>query len=181
MRVVLALTERATSALTSALLVGALAGSLTALAPSPALAIGRGDMEIGVAIKSYEEAACPEELRQGRAGGALGAGAGGGGISQKCVLVKASAVNNGKEAAIDAGIFGLVSGKADGMSVLGNGQDGKNDSGQFAMVPKIPVGTSDIEFLFVAQQGDDCVPTRKEPCPVQVWARPSFPPARQCA
>ena len=28
------------------------------------------------------------------------------------------------------------------MSVLGNGQDGKNDAGQFAMIDKIPTGTA---------------------------------------
>ena len=44
------------------------------------------------------------------------------------------------------------------MSVLGNGQDGKNDAGQFAMIDKIQPGTTDVEFIFVAQQADDCRP-----------------------
>mmetsp|Transcript_13044 Transcript_13044/g.38481 ORF Transcript_13044/g.38481 Transcript_13044/m.38481 type:complete len:101 (+) Transcript_13044:885-1187(+) len=61
------------------------------------------------------------------------------------------------------------------MSVLGNGQDGKNDAGQFAMIPKVPPGKSDVEFVFVSQQADDCVPSKKKvdgklvitTCPVQ--------------
>jgi hypothetical protein len=83
------------------------------------------------------------------------------------VLVKADASNESGKAATDAGVFGLVSDKGGGMSVLGNGQDGKNDAGQFAMIPVVPPGTSEVEFLFVAQQQDDCVPSRKEKCPVQ--------------
>ena len=80
-----ALPVRLQQQLHSALRLGALAGSLTAaVAPcTPALAVGRGDMEIQLSIKSYEETECPESLRQGRAGGALGAGAGGAGIAQK--------------------------------------------------------------------------------------------------
>lgn len=55
------------------------------------------------------------------------------------------------------------------MSVLGNGQDGKNDAGQFAMIDKIPTGASDIEFIFVAQQADDCKPSKyKDPDTGQV-------------
>merc|ERR1712087_143172 len=75
------------------------------------------------------EVTCPVSLAQGRAGGALGAG---------------------------AGVFGRVEGVKDGMSVLGNGQDGKNDAGQFAMIDKIPKGESTGEFIFVSQQATDC-------------------------
>ena len=73
--------------------------------------------------------------------------------------------------AADAGMApaepGLVSEAATSMSVLGNGQDGKNDAGQFAMIPKIPAGDSMVEFTFVSQQSDPCIPTRKEKCPVE--------------
>ena len=118
-------------------------------------------------VQKYEETECPEALAQGRAGGALGAGAGGAGIAQKCVKVVAKANNPQKNTAVDAGVFGVVYGTVDGMSVLGNGQDGKNDAGQYAMIDKIPPGESIVEFLFVAQQSDDCVSTRQKKCPVQ--------------
>ena len=55
--------------------------------------------------------------------------------------------------------------------MLGNGQDGKNDAGQFAIIDKIPAGKSDVEFLFVAQQNDDCVSSRKQKCPVRRAAK----------
>lgn len=151
--------------LKQAVVAAGLAGLL--MAPPAGLALGPGDQKIGLEVKSFEEVVCPESLAQGRAGGALGAGAGGAGIAQKCVNVKATATNElGKEIK-DAGVFGVVSGIKDGMSVLGNGQDGKNDAGQFAIIDKIPPGKSEVEFLFVAQQNDDCRPTRQEKCPVQ--------------
>lgn len=149
----------------TALLSSVVAGVLSTA--SVAHAIGPNDMNIGLEIKSYEEVTCPEALAQGRAGGALGAGAGGAGIAQKCVEVKAVAQNGSGKQVKDAGVFGVVYGIQDGMSVLGNGQDGKNDAGQFAMIDSIPPGSSDVKFIFVAQQSDDCVPTRKEKCPVQ--------------
>ena len=118
-------------------------------------------------VQNYAEVTCPEALSQGRAGGALGAGAGGAGIAQKCVEVKATTLNKTGKEIFDAGVFGTVNNKVDGMSVLGNGQDGKNDSGQFAMIDKIPQGESTVEFIFVAQQGTDCVNTRTKKCSVQ--------------
>jgi len=132
-------------------------------------------MNIGLSVLSYEEISCPPELAQGRAGGALGAGAGGAGIAQKCVQVVAQTTNSQKETVKDAGVFGLVTEKATGMSVLGNGQDGKNDAGQFAMIPSVPPGKSEVTFVFVSQQADDCVPTKEKvdgklvfkTCPVQ--------------
>jgi|TARA_B110001469_G_C9469336_1_gene235982 hypothetical protein len=54
-----------------------------------------------------------------------------------------------------AGVFGRVDEVKSSMSVLGNGQDGKNDAGQFAMIDKIQPGATDVEFIFVAQQADD--------------------------
>ena len=94
--------------------------------------------------------ACPESLAQGRAGGSLGAGAGGAGIAQKCVLVKYKTKNDTGNKVELAGVFGRVEGVKDGMSVLGNGQDGKNDAGQFAMIDVIPQGESSGEVRSLA-------------------------------
>ncbi|EOD24978.1 hypothetical protein EMIHUDRAFT_443737 [Emiliania huxleyi CCMP1516] len=171
----LQLSTHGAHALQSALIAAALAASISRAAIEPALAIGPNDMNIGLSVKAYEECDCPPELAQGRAGGALGAGAGGSGIAQKCVRVSAQVDNPRKEAVEDAGVFGVVTETTTGMSVLGNGQDGKNDAGQFAMIPKVPPGKSDVEFVFVSQQADDCVPSKKKvdgklvitTCPVQ--------------
>lgn len=163
--------------LQSTLITAALAASLSGMMMDlePALAIGPKDMNIGLTVRSYEEVACPPELAQGRAGGALGAGAGGAGIAQKCVEVVAQTSSGQKEPVKDAGVFGVVTEKATGMSVLGNGQDGKNDAGQFAMIPQVPPGEGTVKFIFVSQQADDCVPTKSKvdgklvvtTCPVQ--------------
>ena len=48
------------------------------------------------------------------------------------------------------------------LQVLGNGQDGKNDAGQFAMIDTIPKGESTVKFIFVAQQQTTCS-TRPDP------------------
>ena len=153
-----------------------LATSLQAAAASVALslvlsgcpaAFALGPEQVPLTVQSYEEITCPEELAQGRAGGALGAGAGGGGIAQKCVGVKAKASNGSGKSIKDAGVFGLVSDAETAMSVLGNGQDGKNDAGQFAMIDDIPAGDSMIEFVFVSQQSTECKNTRTNKCSVQ--------------
>jgi len=126
--------------------------------------LGTNLENIPLEVKSYEEITCPEALAQGRAGGALGAGAGGAGIAQKCVKVSAVASNPAKIAFSDVGVFGVVYEKKTSMSVLGNGQDGKNDAGQLAMVDKIPPGNSVVDFVFVSQQTTDCRNSRgKDP------------------
>ena len=155
-----------TSRLQAALSAVALSGALT-LTGSGGAALAVGPEQILLKVQSYEEVSCPESLRQGRAGGALGAGAGGSGIAQKCVEVKAAASNDSGKPVVDAGVFGVVSEETTGMSTLGNGQDGKNDAGQFAMIDKIPPGDSIVDFIFVSQQNTDCKSTRKERCPVE--------------
>lgn len=138
----------------AALLATAMATMLSVT--PPALAAGTV-AKIDLKVQEYAEITCPEELASGRAGGALGAGAGGGGIAQKCVEVKASTTNDSGSVLEGAGIFGRIEEVKSGMSVLGNGQDGKNDAGQFAMIDTIPKGDSTVKFIFVAQQASDCV------------------------
>ena len=132
--------------LQNAFAAAALAATLSFGGPDAAFAkVGTNVETIPLSVQSYAEITCPESLRQGRAGGALGAGAGGSGIAQKCVQVSAKAANPSKNDFLDVGVFGLVSEAKTSMSVLGNGQDGKNDAGQFAMIDKIPAGDSVIE------------------------------------
>jgi len=146
------------SRLQSGFTTAVLAASLTlGSSVSPVAAkLGTNLENIPLTVRSYEEIVCPEALAQGRAGGALGAGAGGAGIAQKCVQVKAQASNPAKIEFTDVGVFGVISEKKTSMSVLGNGQDGKNDAGQLAMIDKIPPGDSAVEFVFVSQQSTEC-------------------------
>lgn len=106
----------------SALLTAAIVGALSAVPVQPVLALGPKDYAIGLVVKSYAEVECPPELAQGRAGGALGAGASAGGIAQKCVEVTADVTNDSGKEVQDAAVFGVITEKATGMSVLGNGQ-----------------------------------------------------------
>lgn len=165
------LVARLHTTLLASVMAASLCGTPAALAAAGSVA------KLDLDVQSYAEVACPEALAQGRAGGSLGAGAGGAGIAQKCVQVKATTDNDtGKKVEL-AGVFGRVEGIKDGMSVLGNGQDGKNDAGQFAMIDVIKPGKQDVEFIFVAQQATTCVDKRvKDPetgkvqfvkCPVQ--------------
>ena len=76
----------------AALLASAMAAVLTG--GTQAASAGAGSVvKLDLAVKTYVEVECPEALAQGRAGGALGAGAGGGGIAQKCVQVKVRLCN----------------------------------------------------------------------------------------
>lgn len=144
--------EHAFNGIARMLVTVSLAGVLSVANVNPVFSLGPKDTLIGLSVNSYSETECPPELAQGRAGGALGAGAGGAGIAQKCVLVQATVSNGSGKTVKDAAVFGVVSEAETGMSVLGNGQDGKNDAGQFAMIPVVQPGTSDVEFLFVSQQ-----------------------------
>lgn len=154
------------SQLKSALFVSALAGMLT-FSPPEAVALPGAPPTFTLNVKEYAETECPEELAQGRAGGSLGAGANGAGIAQKCVKVTAAANNPENRELIDVAVFGRVFNDQDGMSVLGNGQDGKNDAGQFSVIPKVPPGKSDLSFIFVSQQSDDCRNRSGYKCPIE--------------
>jgi len=152
------------SRIQTSLVAGALATMLANAPLLPAAALVAQPAQVPLTVKEYQEIDCPEYLRQGRAGGALGAGAGGAGIAQKCVEATAYASNNSGKTIKDAGVFGVII-DDQGMSVLGNGQDGKNDAGQLTMIDTIPPGESIIKFLFVSQQSTDCRPTRAKKCP----------------
>jgi hypothetical protein len=63
------------------------------------------------------------------------------------VLAKALTNNDSGQTLEGAGVYGRIENVKEGMSVLGNGQDGKNDAGQFAMIDKIQPGATDVEFM----------------------------------
>jgi hypothetical protein len=123
----------------------ALAVAGVALAP-PARSIG--PVNVDLVVKEYTEVDCPPELAAGRIGGSLGAAASKG-VKQRCIRVKVKGVNPNKADLVDAAVFGRVF-NDQGNSIVANNQDGRTDAGQFAMIPKIPPGESEFEFVFVS-------------------------------
>ena len=130
----------------SMLQTATLAVAGVALAPRQAQSIGPVNVEL--LVKEYAEVDCPPELAAGRIGGSLGAAASKG-VKQRCIRVKVSGLNPSKSALIDSAVFGRVF-NDQGNSIVANNQDGRTDAGQFAMIPKIPPGESEFEFIFVS-------------------------------
>ncbi|KAJ1625983.1 hypothetical protein T492DRAFT_1036018 [Pavlovales sp. CCMP2436] len=130
----------------------ALAGSAL-LPPQTAEAIGPINVEL--TIKEYVEVTCPPELAAGRIGGSLGAAASKG-VKQRCIRVVVTGLNPSKVGLVDSAVFGRVF-NDQGNSIVANNQDGRTDAGQFAMIPLIPPGESQFEFVFVS------VDTKKNP------------------
>lgn len=97
----------------------------------------------------YEVTECPPELKEGRIGGSLTAGARKE-VFQKCINVKAIATNPTKKPLKDAAVFGFVSDELAGASVIANNPDFRSDAGQFAQIDTIPPGEDvPVEFVFV--------------------------------
>jgi len=149
-----------------ALLAGTLASVWGFSQAASAASLRPGEVpKFDMKIKEYKELKCPPALAAGRAGGSEGAGANAAGFAQKCVNVQASLDNPYGKEYDDVAVFGRVFSVDDTMSVLGNGQDGKNDAGQFATIDKVTKGPQDLNFIFVAQQPTACKPEPFKPCP----------------
>ena len=67
----------------------------------------------------------------------------------KCVAVTATASSKSKKDVKDAAVYGYVK-TATGDSAIANNPDFRSDAGQFAMIPKVPPGSTDVAFEFVA-------------------------------
>ena len=71
------------------------------------------------------------------------------GLLPKCVAVTATASSKSKKDVKDAAVYGYVK-TATGDSAIANNPDFRSDAGQFAMIPKVPPGSTDVAFEFVA-------------------------------
>jgi len=71
------------------------------------------------------------------------------GLVSYCVEVTADVFNPEKKTIIDASVFGFVFDNT-GSSVVLNNPDARSDAGQFAIIPKIVPGKSNIKFEMVA-------------------------------
>ncbi|CAN0550611.1 unnamed protein product, partial [Ectocarpus sp. 8 AP-2014] len=63
--------------------------------------------------------------------------------------VTVTANNPSPKEVVDAAVFGFVFDE-DSTSVVANNPDGASDAGQFAIIDKIPKGSSRVSFQFVA-------------------------------
>ncbi|CAN0503051.1 unnamed protein product, partial [Ectocarpus sp. 8 AP-2014] len=73
----------------------------------------------------------------------------GAGLKPVCVKVTVTANNPSPKEVVDAAVFGFVFDE-DSTSVVANNPDGASDAGQFAIIDKIPKGSSRVSFQFVA-------------------------------
>lgn len=72
------------------------------------------------------------------------------GLLPRCVKATATVTNPENRVLKTSGVFGRIDDKAAETSVLANAADGATDLGQFTLIDKIPPGTSQVSFRFVA-------------------------------
>ncbi|CBN77632.1 conserved unknown protein [Ectocarpus siliculosus] len=112
----------------------------SALVPDEAAAFGPIKMEL--TEPEYASVVCPPKTQvPGEKAGA--------GLKPVCVKVTVTANNPSPKEVVDAAVFGFVFDE-DSTSVVANNPDGASDAGQFAIIDKIPKGSSRVSFQFVA-------------------------------
>ena len=72
------------------------------------------------------------------------------GMKGLCVTVEVDLESFPEKTLDKAGIYGYVTDRASGESVLANNPDLSTDAGQFAMVPEVNPSDKKIEFEFIA-------------------------------
>jgi hypothetical protein len=109
--------------------------------PKPAQAIG--PVKINLINPTYTAIPCPkdkpipgEKAMKGMKG--------------LCVTVKVDLESFPEKTLDKAGVYGFVTDRATGESVLANNPDLSTDAGQFAMVPEVNPSDKTIEFEFIA-------------------------------
>lgn len=109
-------------------------------APEEAAAFGPIKMEL--TDPEYASMVCPPKTQvPGEKAGA--------GLKPVCVQVTVTANNPTPKEVVDAAVFGFVLDE-EATSVVANNPDGASDAGQFAIIDKIPKGSSRVSFQFVA-------------------------------
>ncbi|CAB1097739.1 unnamed protein product [Ectocarpus sp. CCAP 1310/34] len=112
----------------------------SASVPDEAAAFGPIKMEL--TEPEYASVVCPPKTQvPGEKAGA--------GLKPVCVKVTVTANNPSPKEVVDAAVFGFVFDE-DSTSVVANNPDGASDAGQFAIIDKIPKGSSRVSFQFVA-------------------------------
>ncbi|CAM9815824.1 unnamed protein product [Ectocarpus fasciculatus] len=113
---------------------------VSASVPDEAAAFGPIKMEL--TEPEYASVVCPPKTQvPGEKAGA--------GLKPVCVKVTVTANNPSPKEVVDAAVFGFVFDE-DSTSVVANNPDGASDAGQFAIIDKIPKGSSRVSFQFVA-------------------------------
>lgn len=120
---------------------GGLTSSSPLLQPEPANAIG--PVKINLLNPKYTAIPCPkdkpipgEKAMKGMRG--------------LCVTVDVDLENTADKQLDKIGVYGFITDKLTGESVLANNPDGGTDAGQFAMIEKIEPTDNKIQFEFIA-------------------------------
>lgn len=93
----------------------------------------------------YEEVVCNPDKGEGLKGSRVTYG-----MQPRCVQVTAKVTNPSEKVLERPGVFGRIDDKLAETSVLANALDGATDVGQFAVMERVPPGTNDVSFRFVA-------------------------------
>ena len=140
-------TKAASTAVTAASVAGIFnSGGLSSstsspLQPEPANAIG--PIKINLLNPTYTAIPCPkdrpipgEKAMKGMRG--------------LCVTVEVDLEDKSEKQLDKIGVYGFITDKGTGESVLANNPDGGTDAGQFAMIEKIETTDKKIQFEFIA-------------------------------
>eukprot|EP00752_Nemacystus_decipiens_P012756 g11296.t1 len=123
-------------------MAAAVAVTTVASTAAPERAAAFGPIKMDLTDPEYASVVCPPKTQvPGEKAGA--------GLKPVCVQVTVTANNPTPKEVVDAAVFGFVLDE-EATSVVANNPDGASDAGQFAIIDKIPKGSSRVSFQFVA-------------------------------
>lgn len=132
-----------------------IAGLVFSTPTNPSLAFGPTDVQISiVGYKQVDLCNGQKPIMPGQKAAQ--------GLFPVCIEVTAETTSPAKEELKDVGVYGFVKEDAAGNSVLPNNPDFKSDSGQYAMIQRVPPGEAEVTFQFVAAVSAD---PKSEPIP----------------
>ena len=117
-------------------------------APQPAEAVG--PVKINLLNPTYTAIPCPKDKPVPGEKAMLG-------MKPMCVTVDVDLENQAEKALDKIGVYGFVTDKATGESVLANNPDLSTDAGQFAIIPEIKTSDKKVQFEFIAAVPKDVV------------------------
>lgn len=120
-----------------------MAGTIAVATVQPQEARGIGPIRIDLLNPVYTATPCPKDKPIPGEKAMKG-------MRPMCVSVEVSLENQSEKDLEKVGVYGFVTDKETGESVLANNPDLSTDAGQFAMVPEIKKSDEKIEFEFIA-------------------------------
>jgi len=136
-----AFSKVASATFTTASFAAIFLGGSPSFSPKPASAIG--PVKLNLLNPKYSAVACPRDKP-------IPGNKAMKGMRGLCVTVDADLEENPDLELEKVGVYGFVTDKGTGESVLANNPDGGTDAGQFAMIEKIGTAEKKIQFEFIA-------------------------------